>query len=163
MACKTENDALESRAWGHKILKLLARLVVSEILQMDHFVTAVEAVTSTIALGANAWAFQLKIRLMNDWPVIGRCCCLQHWIHPCWCSCSTSVELPSADCIWDIISKENKNMNGSQAAACWIRNRAVPVFESGSGHLSHCVIPMSREFTHNCSRSTRPSHPSAGR
>ena len=37
-----------------------------------------------------------------------------------------------------------------------------PGFESRSRHLSHCVIPLSREFTHSCSRSTQPSHPSVG-
>ena len=36
------------------------------------------------------------------------------------------------------------------------------MFESRSGHSSHCVILL-REFTHTCSRSTQPSHPSAGR
>ena len=32
-----------------------------------------------------------------------------------------------------------------------------PGFESYSGHSSHCVIPVSREFTDGCSRSTQPS------
>ena len=36
-------------------------------------------------------------------------------------------------------------------------------FESRSGHLSHCSIHVSREFTHSCSRSTQPSHSSTSR
>ena len=38
-----------------------------------------------------------------------------------------------------------------------------PGFETHRGHLNHCVIPLCREFTHTCSRSTQPSHSSAGR
>ena len=58
------------------------------------------------------------------------------------------------------------NMNG---VAWWpIDSRAGFVtgrsgFESRSGHLSHCVHPMSKEFTHSWSRSTRPSHTYTGR
>ena len=37
-----------------------------------------------------------------------------------------------------------------------------PGFESRGGHLRHCVIHVSREFTHDYSRSTQPNHPSAG-
>ena len=39
----------------------------------------------------------------------------------------------------------------------------VPGFESRSGHLSHCIFPVIREFTHGCSRSSQPSHHFAGR
>ena len=39
-----------------------------------------------------------------------------------------------------------------------------PRFESSSGLFSYCVIHVSkvRKFTHSYSRSTQPSHPSAG-
>ena len=32
-----------------------------------------------------------------------------------------------------------------------------PGFASCSGHLSYCIIPVSREFTHSCSRWTKPT------
>ena len=57
---------------------------------------------------------------------------------------------------------------GGDAVARWIRNRTVP-FQVRIPYLAqtwvthyHCVIPVCREFTHGCSRSTQPSHPSVG-
>ena len=52
-----------------------------------------------------------------------------------------------------------------QLIARWIRNRTVlgsnPM--AGTSVTAFCVIPLSREFTHTCSGSIQPSHPSVGR
>ena len=48
--------------------------------------------------------------------------------------------------------------------ASWlVTSKCLFVSLSASGYLNRCVIPVSREFTHDCSRSTQPSHPYAGR
>ena len=47
--------------------------------------------------------------------------------------------------------------------AHWIRNLDSPGFESHGRHSSCCVIPVTMEFTHSCSKSTQPSHPSVDR
>ena len=38
-----------------------------------------------------------------------------------------------------------------------------PGFEFRHGQMGHLVITMSKKFTHDCSRTTRPCHQSAGR
>ena len=75
----------------------------------------------------------------------------QKWV-PCGIGCISTCDPETLFLCRASFSDFSSDLSSSHAPMWWPPDDHV--FESRSGHSSHCVIPMSRVFTHTCSRST---------